>query len=83
MFGSLFSDFFSIPRLPIKLFLMCPVTFNPVFNSSKNHFHKDSLRTNPTTKNPTINDSEKDDENYSENRSNSKYVEILWPKDVT
>src|SRR5690242_12620538 len=70
-----------VPRHFFQKLLLVRIAINPVFNFPENHFHKNGLRTSPSTKNPSEYDGKKYDENHEGEHGNSEDEKILWPED--
>src|SRR5690606_33379801 len=79
-FESFFTNFFGTPLLLVYSYLRAPVSLDPLLDPAKNHFHKDSLRTNPPTNNPTKSHCKQCNEYHTNNHCHHHYIEILRPE---
>jgi hypothetical protein len=77
------ADLFRIPRHFIQADLFAPVPVDPVLYATENHFHEDSLRTYPTTKDPAVGHGKENDEYHPDDHHDHEDVKILWPKRKT
>src|SRR6056297_2179968 len=75
-----FSYFFCVPWLSIQFHLGAAVPIHPIFDSSKDHLHENSLRTHPTTENTAKGNREECNKNNSNYHGDNEQMKILWPK---
>ena len=59
---------------------MCPVTFDEVLNSAKEHFHEDCLRAYPATEQSTVDDRKENNEYHPDDQRKGKQKHILRPE---
>src|SRR5690606_7478731 len=79
-FGKLLNDLLCIPWSFIQHFLSWRIPFNPVFNLSEYHFHKDSLRASPTTEDTSKNQRKQSYKHNKHHHSQTENEKILWPE---
>lgn len=70
-------DFLPIPFLLVKPPAVLRIPFDPVFNSSENKLHENSLRASPTAPPASKHRCEKDDEHEEGDHGKSKQEKIL------
>src|SRR5690606_31598177 len=73
-------DFVKVPGRLCQSPLRTHVTFNPVLDLAEHHFHKDRLRTGPSTPYPPEDYCKEDDEDEEGNEGNREEDEILGPE---
>lgn len=79
-FISFFSQLFSVPFLFVQFDLFAAVSFDPVFNSSENHFHENGLGADPSAENSSEGDRKENDEHHTDDHNEHKNVKILRPE---
>jgi hypothetical protein len=78
-----FSDFLCVPALPVEPYLCSAIAINPEFNSSENHFHKNSLGAHPAAENSSESHCKKSDEYNPGDHRDHKEVKILRPERIS
>jgi hypothetical protein len=79
-FQTAFGDFLGIPWGILQGSLLTVVSVNPIFNFSEYHFHKDGLRTYPSTKKAAEYYGKQNDKKDKREHRKDKEVEVLGPE---
>jgi hypothetical protein len=74
---------FCIPRLFFEFQLFGSVPFNPVFNFTEHHFHKNGLWTHPSAKDPSENYRKQDDKDHGYQKGKHQKIKVLWPEGLS
>ncbi len=80
MFDAFLEYFLTIPGLFLQSALRCSIPFNPIFNLSEHHLHKERLRTHPPAPHATENDRKQNDKHEECDKADGEDDEILRPK---